>query len=252
MRLRKRTYSIPEVAALTGLTVDAVRGRVKRGSLASIVKDGRRRIPHAELVRAGLLAPEPQNSAADVQAGDSLPEPLSRGSSGAGSALVAELLDRLERQSVELAHYRALEAASGNARLLQELAQLQARVAALEGAPEQRALPAGGEADTRPSPERSSGPTGPTELSRLWLPPTAGTPPTAAHAPQPVAASRHPPLALPTLRAARFAVEALLILGAALGSWLAGFGVLGIVLVVGAVWLIVAIAELAAWQLETG
>jgi hypothetical protein len=251
VRLRKRTYSIPEVAALTGLTVDAVRGRLKRGSLASIVKDGRRRIPHAELARAGLLPPQPENSAADVQAGVSLPEPLSPASSGAGAALVAELLDRLERQSVELAHYRALEAASGNARLLQELAHLRARVAALEGAPEQRALSAGGEAGLQPSPQRSAALTGPTERSRLWLPPTAGMPPSTTHAgPPPVAASRQP-LTLPTLRAGRFAVEALLILGAALGSWLAGFDALGIILVVGAVWLIVALAELVAWQLET-
>jgi hypothetical protein len=50
----------------------------------------------------------------------------------------------------------------------------------------------------------------------------------------------------------RFAVEAVLILGAALAAWLAGLGALGVVLVVGGAWLIAALAELVAWNLEAG
>jgi hypothetical protein len=168
--------------------------------------------------------------------------------------IVAELLDRLERQSVELAHYRALDAAGDNGRLLQELAHLRARVAVLEGAPAQGALPAAGragEAGADPSVPTLGGAVGPSEPGRLWLPPTAGARSGPAEAePRPPAVSQPPAPILPTLRAARFALEAFLILAAALAAWLGGLGVLGIILVVGAVWLVVALAEFAAWQLE--
>jgi hypothetical protein len=248
---------VAEVAALTGLSVDAVRGRVRRGSLASVVRGGRRRIPHAELERAGLLTEQAAIQSAPVGWSDRLPDRLGEGQNGFTAGIVGELLDRLERQSVELAHYRALNAFGGTGPLLQELAHLRARVAALEGAPAQGALPAaspGGETSPEPSPPSPAGAGGgPAEPRQLWLPPTAGEPSAVAQAgPRPIGPSQPPPTILPTVRAARFALEALLILGAALGSWLAGLGALGIILVVGGVWLVVAIAELAAWQLEAG
>lgn len=257
VRLRKRTYSVAEVAALTGLSVDAVRGRVRRGSLASVVRDGRRRIPHAELERAGLLPEQASTRSAPIVWSERLPDRLAEGQNGFTAGIVGELLDRLERQSVELAQYRALSAFGGTGPLLQELAHLRARVAALEGAPAQGALPAaglGGETSPEPSPPSPAGARGgPAESRQLWLPPTAGAPSAVAGAePRPIGPSQPPPTILPTVRAARFALEALLILGAALGSWLAGVGPVGIILVVGGVWLVVAIAELAAWQFEVG
>jgi hypothetical protein len=42
-------------AELTGLSKDAIRGRIRRGALASNLHDGRHRIPLAELQRQGLL-----------------------------------------------------------------------------------------------------------------------------------------------------------------------------------------------------
>lgn len=48
--------TIREAAATTGLTRTAIRGRVERGSLRSVVgRDGKRRIPRSELERAGLI-----------------------------------------------------------------------------------------------------------------------------------------------------------------------------------------------------
>jgi hypothetical protein len=46
---------VAQAAELTGLTKDAIRGRIRRGALASDVRDGRHRIPLAELRRHGLL-----------------------------------------------------------------------------------------------------------------------------------------------------------------------------------------------------
>jgi excisionase family DNA binding protein len=51
--------TIREASQATGLSIKAVRGRVERGSLAAVNVGGRRRIPLAELLRAGLLQTEP-------------------------------------------------------------------------------------------------------------------------------------------------------------------------------------------------
>jgi hypothetical protein len=247
VRLRKRTYSIAETAALTGLTVDAVRGRVRRGSLRSVERDGSRRIPHSELERAGLLPPE-------LAAGTRghLLDRLEAGQAGAPAGMLGELLDRLERQSVELAYYRSLHAVGANSRLLQEVAELRARVAALEEAAPQKALPAG--APEEEAPASAPSPPGPAhvEAGRLWLPSGVAAPRTEPHAAPPRAPAHHPSSSLVTLRTVRFAVEAVLILGAALAAWLADLEAVGVILVVGGAWLIVAVAELAAWNLEAG
>jgi len=49
------TIDVAGAAKLTGLSKDAIRGRIRRGALASDVQDGRHRISLAELVRHGLL-----------------------------------------------------------------------------------------------------------------------------------------------------------------------------------------------------
>ena len=50
-----RTYSLREAAELCGTTLVAMRSRADRGSLQTVLQDGERRVPHAELERAGLL-----------------------------------------------------------------------------------------------------------------------------------------------------------------------------------------------------
>jgi hypothetical protein len=47
---------VAQAAELTGLSKDAIRGRIRRGAMASDVRDGRHMIPLAELRRQGLLA----------------------------------------------------------------------------------------------------------------------------------------------------------------------------------------------------
>jgi len=50
-----QTYSLREAAELCGTTLIAMRSRADRGSLQTVLQDGERRVPHAELERAGLL-----------------------------------------------------------------------------------------------------------------------------------------------------------------------------------------------------
>jgi hypothetical protein len=50
-----QSYSLREAAELCGTTLTAMRSRADRGSLKTVLHDGERRVPHAELERAGLL-----------------------------------------------------------------------------------------------------------------------------------------------------------------------------------------------------
>jgi hypothetical protein len=58
-------------AELTGLSKDAIRGRIRRGALASNVHDGRHRIRLAELQRQGLLV-ERQRYTSSLERAESL------------------------------------------------------------------------------------------------------------------------------------------------------------------------------------
>ncbi len=49
------TYTLREAADLCNTTVKALRNRADRGSLQTVLRDGERLVPHAELERAGLL-----------------------------------------------------------------------------------------------------------------------------------------------------------------------------------------------------
>ena len=49
------SYTLREAAELCDTTVKALRNRADRGSLQTVLVDGERRVPHAELERAGLL-----------------------------------------------------------------------------------------------------------------------------------------------------------------------------------------------------
>jgi len=80
------TYTLREAAAATGMSQEALRKRVDRGTVRSVKRDGVRRIPRSELERAGLRIGEPAEA----------------------SEVVRELTDTIRRQEQELVALRAL------------------------------------------------------------------------------------------------------------------------------------------------
>src|SRR4051794_2490341 len=84
----QRTVTIAEAAKLTGLSKDAIRSRIERGSLRVTKRGGVRRVPLDELAELGLLA-----GGEDV--GDRSP------------LTTDQLLDRLERQAETIGALRA-------------------------------------------------------------------------------------------------------------------------------------------------
>jgi len=87
-----RTLTIRQAADETNLSQKALTGRVERGSLPHVKRDGVRRIPRSALVDAGLLGVDgttPEGS----QPRQGTPEP---------AAVVGELLVQLERQAERL------------------------------------------------------------------------------------------------------------------------------------------------------
>jgi excisionase family DNA binding protein len=261
----KRTYTIAEAAELTGLSRKAVARRIERGSLRSLVRNGRRLVPRSELVRAGLV---PDEGAAPESAG-SAPSPVPGAGENASpevmlASLMRELLDRLERQGNELANYRAITAQAESLHLEREVGELRARLLALEG------LNAGGPpppaarpeetirlAPTPPAqPPYAQPPASPAGAEQhpghpIWLPPTATHPsaPQPAQAPaqqqhQPVYAASRPSLAG---RLFLFALEAGFIVAVAIAAWLADLEPALIAGSVGAAWLLVALLELIRW-----
>lgn len=263
-----RTYTVSEAAEVTGLSRKAISRRIERGSLRSLVRNGRRRIPRSELVRAGLLTDETDETpeldpralllprpaaAADVEATGGPEELL--------VTLVRELLDRVERQASEVAQMRALTVQAESLRLTNELADLRVRMAELE-----RERPT---ATSPPHPDFSKRIS---ELSKqveelaqreIWLPPQAEprqpAPPTrmpAASAPQPSAHQAQ--TAVPVThayaaprrlgRTTRFVLEAAFIVAVAVVAWQADLGALAVAGTMGAAWLIVAVTEAVAFR----
>ncbi len=114
------TYTLREAAALTGTTLAAMRKKAERGQLRTVIRDGKRRVPRAELERLGLpVEPRP----------------------AATAEVVAELIARLEQQAAELASLRQLPARIDRQEQehAQQLATEQAlRVQAVQAADEQR------------------------------------------------------------------------------------------------------------------
>src|SRR4051794_31624736 len=87
-RMGQRTVTIAEAAKLTGLSKEAIRSRIERGSLRASGRGGLRRVPLDELAELGLLA-----GGEDI--GDRSP------------LTTDQLLDRLERQAETIGALRA-------------------------------------------------------------------------------------------------------------------------------------------------
>ncbi len=86
--MAQRTVTIAEAARLTGLSKEAIRARIERGSLRVSKRGGVRRVPLDELAELGLLA-----------GGEDI---------GENSPLTTDqLLDRIERQAEQIGALRA-------------------------------------------------------------------------------------------------------------------------------------------------
>jgi excisionase family DNA binding protein len=248
-----RTYTITEAADLTGLSRKAIARRVERGSLRSVVRNGRRRIPRSELVRNGLL----ENSAKRPPAG-STEDML--------ATVFREVLDRFERQSQEIAQFRALTMQAESLRLTNELADLRMRLAELERQPQEQPQP------QQPVPQQGPQPPSVTtelgrrvhELSKqveelsqreIWLPPQAASPQQAQAPaqPRPAGPARPPapqPVSRPVarrprrfVRTIRFVVEALFIVAVAVIAWQADLPTPAIFVAMAVAWTLVAAIE---------
>lgn len=250
----KRTYTIAEAAELTGLSRKAIARRLERGSLRSLVRNGRRLVPRSELVRAGLVPeegaePEPTATAA-------APSPFA-GAEGPSpeamlAALMRELLDRLERQGNEIASYRAITAQAESLHLEREVGELRARLLALEGQHGGGASP-GSPApridDTirvAPQPQPPAGAGNP-----IWIPPSAANAPVqqpAAQPPAPPQPQYAPPRASLVGRLFLFLLEAGFIVAVAVAAWLSDLEPAVIVGTVGVAWLLVALLEWIRWS----
>lgn len=130
--------TVSEAARLTEMTPKAIRSRLDRQSLRSVLKNGQRHIPMSELHRAGLLNPDgsPAGHASQGSEGQGQPQ----GNPGA-MVDVMELIDQLTAARAEakvkgLLAQQAETLANGERQarevLEAELHEARARVAALE------------------------------------------------------------------------------------------------------------------------
>lgn len=282
-----RTYTISEAAELTGLTKKAIARRVERGSINSLVRNGRRRIPRSELLRAGLLLSDEEDEPQEIDLEDFEPErvllprprnrrePAGVDATGALTALVRELVDRLERQAGEIASFRAISAHAESLRLVTDLAELRARISQLEGQPRPKELtrttgePSGGE-PARPTGEPGRLAHEPMRRGAaqgeepLWLPPGADSARDVRQASAKsqaqleheaaLAAGRSAPVKtverMFLRRSARFAAEVLFLVAVAAGVWVAELELSVILGVMAFAWVVVAAAEWMSWRQE--
>jgi excisionase family DNA binding protein len=275
-----RTYTITEAAEATGVSRKAIARRVERGSLRSVVRNGRRRIPRSELVRAGLLGDGHAEPREDDPAAPFLPRPAPGGAlaeTGTSEDMLAtlfrEVLDRFERQSQEIAQYRALTVQAESLRLTNELADLRVRLAELERQPQQ---------DPQP-PQAAQQQAAATDLGRrvseltkqveelsnreIWLPPQAAA---APHAPatampmppaqprpaapvaQPLRQPAPPPRTFRLSRPLRFTLEAAFIVAVAVIVWQADLPTPAIAVAMAVAWTLVAVVEWVSSERPSG
>lgn len=240
---RKRTYTIAEASELTGLSRKALARRVERGSLRSVVRNGRRLIPRSELVRAGLVMDDGEDRGTERGTADLAP--LTGESETALVLLIRDLMERVERQANELAQFRALTVQAESLRADRDLAELRARLARLENRPVGSDR---GEAPTRI--QRAPGGGRPLASDALWLPPGAAVrSATTGAPPRPRAEQRVPEAARsPWQRWIAFVLEAAFIVLVAVSAALADLRPAFLVAVIAVAWLLVAIVEIAAWR----
>jgi len=245
--------------------------------LRSVVRNGLRRIPRSELVRAGLLDEGEQRPRDDDLAAPFLPRPSPGGAlAETGSsedmlaALFREVLDRFERQSQEIAQYRALTVQAESLRLTNELADLRVRLAELERQPQQPEAASQQAAHHAAQQQAAASDLGRRvseltkqveELSKreIWIPPqAAATPPRqpAQHAAVPMPPAQPRPAASPqplrqpapprTFRLSRwkrFALEAAFIVAVAVIVWQAELPTPAIAVAMALAWTLVAVVE---------
>jgi len=130
-----RTVTIREAAELAGTTRDAIRGRVERGSLRSVLgSDGVRRIPVSELERAGLLMDHARDHVGDHGMGDV----GGYHDSVAGVGVFVDALERLQAANVAaveravVAETRLMLEQRAASSVELELHEARARIGALE------------------------------------------------------------------------------------------------------------------------
>ena len=264
-----RTYTVSEAAELTGLSRKAVARRIERGSLRCVVRDGRRRIPLAELVRAGLVEDEEhvdeEFDPRFLLPGAARPHadlPVPYEASQTLAAVVRELFDRFERQAAELANFRALTVQAESLRVTSEIADLRARLAEIETqrSPKELVQREPTEAAPRSAAERKQ--RSPRPRQELWLPAGAQAVAQPRSAPQDQVQlegeiarlrshladleARRPPRRLG--RAARLTVEAAFIAAVAVGVWYADLGTAAIFAFMAATWIVVAVIESVSWR----
>lgn len=264
----KRTYTIAEAAELTGLSRKAIARRIERGSLRSLVRNGRRLVPRSELVRAGLV---PEEGAAPPEAAAAQASVAGMGETGSPEVMLAtlmrELLDRLDRQNAELASYRAITAQAESLHLEREVNDLRARLLAMEGrqggAPTPQQPPARPEetihivpqAHQQPQPPYAQPPAsqGPHAEHPIWLPPSAASAPAPAPHAQPPAPPQRQPVYAPARsslagRLFLFALEAGFIVAVAVAAWLSDLEPVVMAGSIGVAWLLVALLEWIRWS----
>jgi excisionase family DNA binding protein len=266
-----RTFTVSEAAELTGLSRKALARRIERGSIRCVVRDGRRRIPVAELIRVGLL--ENEEHAQDEEfdprfllPGGSRPRadlPVPYEASQTLAAVVRELFDRFERQAAELANFRALTVQAESLRVTSEIADLRARIAELETGRRPKELVHRGPAEGVPGsvPERAA--SSPRSRQELWLP--AGAHAVAQPRPARPQDERQLEGEIARLRAhlaqlearrprrrvgrvARLVVETVFIAAVAVGVWYADLGTAAIFAFMAAAWIVVAVVESVSWH----
>ena len=186
------------------------------------------------------------------------------------AALFREVLDRFERQSQEIAQYRALTVQAESLRLTNELAELRVRLAELERQPEtpepshqQAQQAAAGDLGHRVSELTKQV----EELSNreIWLPPHAATAPAQRLATpmppvhlQPQAAPAEPlsqpppPRRFRLSRTTRFVLEAGFIVAVALIVWRATLPIPAIAVAMALAWTLVAVVEWVSSERSTG
>jgi hypothetical protein len=130
-----RTYTAQEAARIAGLSVKAIKGRLDRSaqnpesptSLRYVIRDGRRRIPHSELERVGLIA----HGAEPVSGDQPARRATDRASQVASVVDAGVLVARIEQLAADLTRARLLteQAGSGRAELEAELHRARAEAA---------------------------------------------------------------------------------------------------------------------------